>query len=478
MDYKKASAEILDLVGGKANIESFANCMTRLRLNLKDNDKAKVDDIKKIDGVMGVVTGQQLQIIVGPGHAQRLKDAFEVVYGAKGGTVTDEPEIKDVADATKEKIKGKQTSPVQKALRHVGNIFVPLIPGFVAVGLIAAIVNITKTLNPTIMSNPWFALFAGMAGMMGAMLHIVTGYNAAKEFGGSPILGALAGAFIYLPQLNGFAADVVKGVEAQPLVIPFLNIPLQSGLGGVIGVIFAAYIFSVIEKAMRKVVPASLDLFLVPFTTLIIGSAITLIVVMPISALIMKGITFLLVDIALKSGGIIGGFVLSALFLPLVMLGIHQGLTPIHAQLITDVGYTVLLPILATAGAGQVGMAIAIYVKTKSKRLKRLIGNALPIGFLGIGEPLIYGVSLPLFYPFITACIGGGFGGAVIAYATQNIADVGATAIGPSGLVLLPLIANGMWMWYLFGLLASYVGGFVLTYFFGYKESMLARLEE
>jgi PTS system sucrose-specific IIC component len=191
----------------------------------------------------------------------------------------------------------------------------------------------------------------------------------------------------------------------------------------------------------------------------------------------MKGLTFVLVDIALRQWGAIGGYILAATFLPLVMLGIHQGLTPIHAQLITDTGYTVLLPILAMAGAGQVGMALAVYVKTKNKRLKQLITNALPIGILGVGEPLIYGVSLPLFYPFITACLGAGFGGMVVGLVTSTLGDVGATAIGPSGVVLIPLIANGLWLWYLLGLVSAYIGGFVLTYFFGYKETMLEKLK-
>lgn len=477
MNYKEASIEILKFVGGNENIESFTNCMTRLRIDVKDTSKVNVAAIKELKGVMGVVVGDQTQIIVGPGHAQRLKDEFAKISNAKVGTEIKEnnADFKDVAGEMKSKVKASQKSKIQAAFQHVGNIFIPLIPGFVACGLITAIANVWKTMiDKDIVTNPWFLLFAAMGGLVGGMLHIITGYNAGKEFGGSPILGAIAGAFIYLPSLNGIPA--VGDVAAQKLMIPLLNIELKSGLGGVIGVIIAALIFAIIEKKIRTLVPASLDLFLVPFLTIIIGSVITLFIIMPISAILMKGITFVLVDIALKNGGLVGGFILSSLFLPLVMLGIHQGLTPVHAQLIADTGHTVLLPILATAGAGQVGMAMAIYVKTKNKKLKEIISSALPIGFLGIGEPLIYGVSLPLFYPFITACIGAGFGGAVIAFATKNIGDVGAIAIGPSGLVLLPLIANGMWVWYLLGLISSYIGGFVLTYFFGYNEKMLERM--
>lgn len=476
MNYKQTAQDILPLLGGTDNVASFTNCMTRFRVNVRDPEQVDVESIKKLDGVMGVVVGQQIQVVVGPGHAQRLRDAFGDVTGLSAESEVEDDGV-DLADRTKQGIKAKQVSAPQKALRHIGNIFVPLIPGFVGCGLFLAIMNIIRSFvyQGAPFTTPWLILLASIGGVMGSILHILVGYNAAKEFGGSPVLGAIAGGIIWLPAMSGVAA---KGdVAAQPLVVPVLNIELSSMLGGVLGVILAAFLFSVIEKRLRKMVPASFDLFLVPFLTILIGTAITVAVIMPVAAIIMKGITFVLVDVALEQGGVIGGFLLSALFLPLVMLGLHQGLTPVHADLIASVGYTVLLPILATAGAGQVGMALAILIKTKDKQLKTRIKNALPVGFLGVGEPLIYGVSLPLFYPFITACIGGGFGGAVIALGSRIGGDVGAIAIGPSGLVLLPLIANGMWLWYLAGLVAAYIGGFVLTYFFGYRESMLDRLK-
>lgn len=121
-------------------------------------------------------------------------------------------------------------------------------------------------------------------------------------------------------------------------------------------------------------------------------------------------------------------------------------------------------------------MAIAIYVKTKSDRLKNIIRAALPIGILGVGEPLIYGVSLPLFYPLITACLGGGFGGAFVAYGIQTTGGFGAGALGLSGVLMTAVITNGGWLWYVGGLVISYIMGFILTYLFGFKESMVDRL--
>ena len=153
----------------------------------------------------------------------------------------------------------------------------------------------------------------------------------------------------------------------------------------------------------------------------------------------------------------------------MVMLGLHQILTPIHLEMIQKDGMTLLLPILAMAGAGQVGTAIALWVKCrKNNQLVKMIKGALPVGILGIGEPLIYGVTLPLGRPFITACLGGGVGGAVIGL----FQHVGAISIGPSGVALIPLINNGYQFKYVLGLLAAYAGGFVLTYFFGTTKEM------
>lgn len=467
MDYKNLAKEILDNLGGKENIKSFTNCMTRLRVEIKNPDLVKSSDIKALKGVFGVVLGEQTQIIVGTGHSQRLREAFGEVSGLSGDSAIND-NLDNIEERTKEKVKSKQTSSFQKGLKHIGNIFIPLIPGFVGTGLVMAIANVWKTIDKGIVENPWYMLIVAVGGLLLASLNILVGYNSGKEFGGTPVLGAIAGALIGSPALAGLAD--------KPLVLFNGLIKLSPNLGGVLGVIFAALIFAIIEKNLRKIIPPALDLFLIPALTIILGGLVTIAVIMPAAALVMKGITFILLDIMLNSWGVIGGYVLAATFLPLVMLGIHQGLTPVHVQLIQEQGYTVLFPILAMAGAGQVGAAIAILVKTKDKTLRERIASALPAGFLGIGEPLIYGVSLPLFYPFITACLGAGFGGAILAAAK----NVGAITIGPSGLLLLSLLNmdNGRSIfWCFIALLASYTGGFILTYLFGYNEKMLKRLE-
>ncbi|RZI92763.1 MAG: PTS tagatose transporter subunit IIABC, partial [Microbacterium sp.] len=381
------------------------------------------------------------------------------------------------AEQTK-KVKSRQNKGVHTVFRHIGNIFIPIIPGFIACGLVVAITNVWKLIDPSVVGNPWFLLLAAIGTIVVGALNLLVGYNTAKEFDGTPVLGLIAGAVPYLPALAGIVAGTAPdgtAIAAQPLVLPLFG-ELKPALGGVIGVLVTAWFFTVVEKWVRKRVPAWLDLFVVPFVTLLVGAAACIFVIMPLSGLLMQGINWVLIDFALERGGVVGGYLLSSLFLPLVMLGIHQGLTPIHAQLIADHGFTQLLPVLAMAGAGEVGMAIAIYIKTRSKRLKNIIRAALPIGVMGVGEPLIYGVSLPLFYPLITACLGGGFGGAFVAYGIQVTDGFGAGALGLSGVLMTAVITGGHWLLYVGGLLIAYLMGFLLTYFFGFKEHMVERL--
>ncbi|AEA01396.1 phosphotransferase system, EIIC [Aerococcus sp. Group 1] len=279
------------------------------------------------------------------------------------------------------------------------------------------------------------------------------GINAAKVFGATEGLGGIVAGIIYLTGMT----------PENPLKNIFTGQTLAPGQGGIIGVLLAVFLLSIVEKQLRKFVPDSLDIIVTPTLSLLTVGLMTIFLIMPIAGWVSAGLVGV-VNWVLNVGGAFSGFILGAIFLPLVMFGLHQILTPIHIEMINAPGSTQLLPVLAMAGAGQVGAALALWLKCRRNgRLVNIIKGSLPVGILGIGEPLIYAVTLPLGRPFITACIGDGIGGAVVG----RIGSVGATAIGPSGVALIPLIADGKWMAYALGLLAAYAGGFVATYFFG-----------
>jgi len=467
--YHNMASQILDAVGGRDNVATYTNCMTRLRITPLNRSLINEEAIKKMNGVVGTVDDETYQIILGPGVVTKVAEQFGILLAEKkgqngtSGTPSAE-ELQAKGAEMKAQLKKKNNTPFKNFLRKVGNIFIPLIPAFVGAGLIAGIASVIS--NNMTAGN----LDAGVWGQYVTILNVIknaifsylviyVGINAAKEFGGTPALGGVIG-----------GTTLLTGMTPQsPIDNVFTGAPLSAGQGGVLGVLLAVWILAVIEKQLRKIIPDSIDIIVTPTIALLIVGLITIFIIMPFAGFVSDNLVGS-INWILARGGAFAGFVLGTAFLPLVMLGLHQVLTPIHIEMINTTGMTQLLPILAMAGAGQVGASIALWIRCrKNKSLTNMIKGALPVGILGIGEPLIYGVTLPLGRPFITACIGGGVGGAVIGL----LGHVGAIAIGPSGIALIPLIDGGIWK-YVVGLFAGYIGGFIATYFFGVpKEAMM-----
>ncbi|HAM2109182.1 TPA: PTS transporter subunit EIIC [Listeria monocytogenes] len=467
-------------VGGMENVSRIAHCMTRVRLGIVDSDLVDVAGLKKVPGVIGVVEDDTLQIIVGPGVVNKVAGAMAEMAGVKigetiqenldSGTKTGKELVEEKASKTKAELKAKQnnSSGFKRLLKSISNIFVPLIPGFVGAGLIAGIAAIIS--NNITAGNLDAAVWTQYIDILGvinkgifAFLAIYVGINTANEFGGTPVLG---GGIAGITLLSGLA-------EGHTITNIFTGDPIVAGQGGIIGVLLAVWLMCVLEKNLRKIIPNAIDIIFTPTLVLLIIGLVTIFLIMPFAGLVSDGLVNG-INWVIEVGGVFAGFVLGTLFLPMVMFGLHQVLTPIHVEMIAQNGYTILLPILAMAGGGQVGAAIALWIRCrKNKPLVNMIKGGLPVGILGIGEPLIYGVTIPLGKPFLTACLGGGIGGAVIGY----FGNVGAIAIGPSGVALIPLIANNEWLSYVIGLIAAYLGGFILTYFFGTQKDAMNSVE-
>lgn len=466
MDYTLLAQKIYTIVGGKSNINQAGNCMTRLRLYLKNDTPAIQEQLAKLEGVIGInPNGDELQIILGPGKAAKVAQAFQEIMVQDNEAVINAASENNAAASTPSTtikpisyaigdgkqlhadIKAKNATPIKLFFKKIGSIFIPMIPGFIACGLITGILQFLLRFDASIAASTHFKLLAVMGNSIFFGLNLFVGINSAKEFGGTPILGGMLAAVICHPSLK----DVVLWDEN-----------LLPGRGGIIAALVIAAIGAWLEQRIRKVIPAMLDLLLTPLLVLLVVGFAAILVIQPICGQLASAIGST-VTWAIASGGAFTGFILAGCFLPMVMLGIHQGLTPIHIQLIQEYGVTLLLPILAMAGCGQVGACAAVYLKTKNQFLKKTIANALPIGMLGIGEPLIYGVTLPLGKPFITACCGAAFGGAV-----QAFAMTGASAIGVSGLLLTPIVNNIPL--YLMGVVTAYIAGFIITWLVGFDD--------
>ena len=357
---------------------------------------------------------------------------------------------------------------MKRLLKTLANIFIPLIPAVIAAGLFSGIWSLMgQTMNVTPETGGvWYIVHQLLKLFSDSFLiyfAIFTGINAAKEFGGTPALGGMIGGITIGSQI--IAISTALGLFDPETV---LNSTLTTGKGGIIGVIFGVWIMSKVEKGLRKVVPDVLDLVITPFVTILVTGTIVVFLVMPAAGFVSDGIVAFLslfINSTNEFVRILSGYILAAVFLPMVLLGLHHGLIPIYNIQLEAMGGISLFPVLAMAGAGQVGAAIALYFKARRKentRLQKTILGALPSGFLGVGEPLIYGVTLPLGKPFITAGLGAGFGGAYV-----MLMKVVAVAYGPSGLVAIPLMKTPfMMLHYFIGLVIAYFGGFVMTTLF------------
>ena len=468
MNWEEISRELLNLLGGKENVKSNMACMTRLRVGIKDITKVDVEGIKNIEGVMGVVESDTIQIVFGPGKVNKVLTAFSALTGLQG-TVSDE-NVEDVAKENKAAQKAKYDKPVQNFLKRIANIFVPLLPGIIAAGLINGLINVINVSSGGALSGIWwYECIHTMGWALFAYLPIFAGYNAAKEFGGSAILGGIAGAMCIanaaMPLLAGY------GEKAEQIKLPMTDAVYNPAGGGLIAAIIAGIFFAFLEKKIRKVMPDLIDTFISPLLVLIIGSLAVIIVIQPLGSVLTNGI-YTVMDFVYSKMGVVGGYILSAGFLPLVAVGLHQALTPIHAMLNDPSGPTqginYLLPILMMAGGGQVGAGLALYMKTKNKKLKRFIRDSIPVGILGVGEPLMYAVTLPLGKAFVTACLGAGFGGIV-----ASLCHVGTVSQGVSGLFGLLIVEPGHQIQYVIAMLCAYAGGFVLTWLFGVDENRI-----
>ena len=471
-EHTQLAQQIIDLSGGKENITLITNCMTRVRLEVKDMDLVNTEKIKGLKGVFGVYVDAQVQVVVGPGTAKKVADEALAIWGGASRQTSqptetyqaDKEKAKEIAAKNKQAIKRKQkVSKVQLALKTISNVFIPLSAALIASGLLAGLQSLLVTLvdSGTIADSVTIQQFINLLRVMknGVLSYLVihVGVNAAREFKTDLGLGGALG-----------ATGLLSGMTAEaPLVNLFTGEALKSGQVGVIGVVAAVWILSKIHKKVSQIMPSAWDLVLTGFISFTLSGLITIFVIMPVAGLvsdaILVGVTQLL-----EIGGVVAGFILAGIWLPMVMLGVHHFMTPIHIELINQTGMTTLLPILAQAGAGQVGAAFAIWLKCrKNKPLTAIVKGGLPSGILGIGEPLIYGVTLPLGKPFITACLGAGVGGAFVA----AFNGVGATSQALSGVLMLTVIADQKWYIYGAGLLVSYLFGFIFTYLFGVPKS-------
>lgn len=424
MDYRKMAEEILQYVGGGKNIVSAAHCATRLRLVIADNEKADKAALENISGVKGVFEASgQLQIILGTGTVNKV---FEQFIAAAGITASSKAEAKEAAV--------KKQNWFMRAIKILGDIFVPIIPAIVASGFLMGIMNSLDFMNSNgfinIDTTGSLYVFANLfSNTAYVFLQILIAFSAAKAFGANPYLGAVIGMIMINPSLQNAYTVATEGVQAtQPVFFGLYDIDMVGYQGHVIPVVIAVWLMSVIEKKLHKIVPEALDLFVTPLVSVFVTGYLTLAAIGPVFVwaenAILGGIQWLL---TLPLG--LGSLVMGSLYAPTVVTGIHQMYAAIDLGQIAQYGVTFWLPLASAANVAQGAAALAVALKSKDKKIKSLALPSSLSAFMGITEPAIFGVNLRLFKPFIAGCIGGGCGAL---YA--SIVHLGAKGTGVTGI--------------------------------------------
>ncbi len=467
MDYRKTAQEIYDHIGKKENIISAAHCATRLRLVISDNSKADKEYVENIEGVKGVFFAQgQMQIILGTGVVNKVYDEF---IGIAGVSESSKEELKKVA--------ASRANPVQRLIKTLGDIFVPIIPAIVASGFL---MGIMEALN--FMVNNGFLnidtsgsiytfaqLFSNTAY---TFLPILIAYSGAKVFGANPYLGAVIGMIMIHPNLQNAWTVATEGVKAtQKVWFGLYSIDMVGYQGHVIPVIIAVWVLAQIEKRLHKVVPAMFDLFVTPLVSVFVTGYLTLSIIGPIFVTVenglLNGIQWL---IALPFG--IGSFIMGAFYAPTVVAGVHHMYTIIDLGQLSKFGVTYWLPLASAANIAQGGATLAVALKTKDQKIKSMAVPSALSACMGITEPAIFGVNLRFGKPFVMGCIGGAFG-ALFA----SVTGLGATGTGVTGIFGILLCLNNP-VSYILMFVIAFGAAFVLTWLFGYKDTNVSEKTE
>ena len=432
MDYRKTAQDILDHVGGSKNIAYAAHCATRLRLVIADNKKVSKEALENVDGVKGVFEASgQLQIILGTGTVNKVFAEFIDIAGI---TASSKAEAKEAA--------AEKQNWFMRAIKLLGDIFVPIIPAIVASGFLMGIMNSLDFMNSNgflhINTHSSIYVFANLfSNIAYTFLQILIAFSAAKAFGANQYLGAVIGMIMIHPSLQNAYTVATEGVQqTQSIFFGLFKIDMVGYQGHVIPVIIAVWILAVIEKKLHKIVPEVLDLFVTPLVSVFVTGYLTLSIVGPIFVwaenAILGAIQWML---TLPLG--IGSLIMGGLYAPTVVTGIHQMYTAIDIGQLAKYGVTYWLPLASAANVAQGAAALAVGIKSKDKKIKSLALPSSLSAFMGITEPAIFGVNLRFFKPFIAGCIGGGCGAL---YA--SLVHLGAKGTGVTGIFGILLCLN------------------------------------
>ena len=465
MNFPKIAEQVIEKLGGKNNIATAAHCATRLRIVLNDESKVNKEGIEAIEGVKGQFSvAGQYQIIFGSGTVNKVHEQLTKQLG-----------IGDVSKAEVAETALGQQNLLQRIVKGLADIFVPIIPAIVAGGLLMGLYSMLTSIgffwdNHSVVTK--YPVISDLVDFINTIanapfvfLPVLLGFSATRKFGGNPFLGAALGMLLVHPSLSdgwNYAKTLMEG-NIKYWNVFGLEIEKVGYQGTVIPTIISAWVLATLEKNFRKFIPSYLDNLITPMFSLFIAGFLAFTVIGPFGreagSLISAGLTWLYDTL-----GFFGGAIFGTLYAPIVITGMHQTFIAVETQLlaeITQTGGTFIFPIAAMSNIAQGAACLGVALALKDTKIR---GLAVPSGIsalLGITEPAMFGVNLRYRQAFIAAMIGSGLASAFIAFF-----NVKAIALGAAGFLGIPSIKSDSLAMYSIGMVISFVVAFSLSFLF------------
>ncbi|QYA44744.1 PTS system trehalose-specific EIIBC component [Macrococcoides bohemicum] len=459
--------DIISAIGGKDNVSAATHCVTRLRLALKDDSKVDKTALDKINLVKGsFAANNQFQIVIGPGT---VDEAYKVFVDETGVGESSKDDVKAAA--------AEKMNPLQRAIKTLGDVFIPLLPAIVTAGLLLGLSNLL--LDPGVFYDKKsvvdvFPQFKGIAEIIKLIavtpfhfLPALIGWSAMRVFGGSPILGLVLGLVLVNPALAsqyGLAdAETGKLNEIPTWDVFGLKVQQLNYAAQVLPILIATWCLAQVERFLNKRVHDSIKMLVVGPVALLLVGFLSFIIIGPVAFWLGNQITGF-VQMIFENAGWLGGLIYGLVYAPLVITGLHHMFLAVDFQLMSSpLGGTYLWPILAISNISQGSAAFAAWFLYKRKKMVKEEGLALTSGisgWLGVTEPAMFGVNIPLKYPFIAAVLTTGLVGAI--FGSQQVLG----KVGVGGLPGIMSIQSQFQMTFLIGMIIAIVLPIVLTLIF------------
>lgn len=452
---KEIAQKVLELTGGKENVNNVWHCVTRLRFNLNDKDQVKLDEIKDVEGVMGAqFSGDQFQVIVG----NRVSDVYEELEKELGGASSNEPTEANNNEGI-----------VSKLMDVVSGIFSPILPALAGTGLLKGFLALFVAVGLMSDSSDSYQILFLISDIVFYFLPFLLAVSAAKKFKTSEFLAlTVAGGLMYPTILNA------AGTDAAPLsLFGVIDLPNINYSSSVVPIILGVWLLSYIDRWVRSWMPNVISMMFSPLVSLVITIPITLVVLGPLGTYIGNalsgGVNWLFMNTGPFAGLILGGTMSL-----IIMTGMHYAFLPLVVDNLARLGFdTTIIPVMFMANMGQSGSAFAVAVKSKDKNMKQLALSSGISALFGVTEPAMYGVNLKLKKPFYAAMAGGGLAGAFVVFMS-----VRAYGTGVPGLPMIPVFIDSQDAWnviyLLIGIVIAFATAFIATFVLGFEETITA----